>query len=307
VTVDAQGNIFIPDGQRVRRVDRKTGIITTVAGGSSDRKNNGDGGPATRATLFPGRVAVDSHGNLFITDITKDWDGSIRRVDAASGIITTVSKKLDFPEDVVVDEQGNVFIALGWHPYALPGFRNRILRIDAVTGDTTTVAGDGSYGFGGDGAPAISATLGSPQSIAVDARGRLVIADSGNNRVRVVDLTPFVAVSPTTLSFPDQRKGTTSAPQSITVTNTGLVPLNISGMELEDTNAGDYAYKTTCVESLKPGDKCVINVTFRPAETGPSTASLAITDNASDSPQRVSLSGTGAQATASLSVGSPGR
>jgi trimeric autotransporter adhesin len=302
VAVDAQGNIFIPEclGNRVRRVDHETGIITTVAGGRADRKNIGDGGPATSASLIrPWRVAVDSSGNLFIADV---WGGRIRRVDAKTGIITTVSKDLYSPQDVAVDAQGNVFIALGWNNFVSRGTYNRILRVDAVTWTTTTVAGDGTHGFSGDGGPATSASLGGPQGIAVDPGGRLLIADTGNNRVRAVDLPPFAALSAMAVSFPNQRQGTASAPEAVTLTNTGPVPLNISGVAFEGADAGDYAQAATCSGSLKPGAHCEIKVTFTPAEAGLSRASLVITDDATDSPQKVSLSGTGAAA--NLSAGS---
>ncbi|MGO8792744.1 MAG: choice-of-anchor D domain-containing protein [Terriglobia bacterium] len=302
VAVGAQGNVFITDGagDRVRRVDRETGVITTVAGGGNDRKNIGDGGPATSATLVrPWRVAADSSGNLLIAEV---WGGRIRRVDGTTGIITTVSKNLHSPSDVAVDAQGNVFVSLSGNMNASPSQGNRVLRVDAVTGTTTTVAGDGSYGFGGDGGPATSANFSSPQGIAVDARGRLLIADSANNRVRAVELPPFAALSPAALSFSEQLKGTSSVPQSITLTNTGLVQLNISSVTFEGTDARDYSRTSTCSGSLKPGAKCVIKVTFTPAQMGPSTASVVIADDAMGSPQKVSLSGTSTRSAASLSV-----
>jgi sugar lactone lactonase YvrE len=307
VAVDAHGNLFIAEflGGRVRRVDAATGIITTVAGGESGGKNIGDGGPATCASLAgPLRVAADPQGNLFVVELR---GARIRRVDGATGKITTGSSDLCPPQDVALDAQGNVFIALSRNKNLGPNRCNCILRVDAMTGTATTVAGDGSYGFGGDGGPATSAGLGSPQGIAVDARGRLLIADSANNRVRAVELPPFGALSPAALSFSEQLKGTTSAPQSITFTNAGLVQLNIFGIAFEGANAPDYALTTDCAGSLKPGTKCVINATFTPAEAGRSTTSLVITNDAMGNPQRVLLSGTSTRATASLSAGSSGR
>ena len=305
VAVDAQGNLFIADAiaNRVRRVAADTGIITTVAGGGGgDRKHTGDGGPATSAFLVrPWRLAVDSRGDLFIADV---WGGSVRRVDRATGTITTVSKDLYSPDDVAVDAQGNVFIAEGWNKGVAPSKCNRILRVDAVTGTAATVAGDGNYGFGGDGGPATSASLGSPQGIAVDARGRLLIADTANNRVRAIELPPFAALSPTALSFASQLMGKMSAAQTVTVTNTGLVPLIVSGISIDGTNADDYAQTNSCRSPLKPGANCAINVTFTPTEAGMRTATLAIADNGFGSPPSVVLSGTGAAGTASVNVGS---
>ena len=305
LAVDSQGNLFIADGlrDRVRRVAADTGIITTVAGGGTDRKNIGDGGPAMGAFLArPWGLAVDSHGNLFIAEA---WGGRIRRVDRATGTITTVSKDLYSPQDVAVDPQGNVFIALGWIKDFAKCNCNRIRRVDAVTGTATTVAGDGSYGFGGDGGTATSTSLGGPKGIAVDVRGRLLIADSGNNRLRAVELPPFAALSPTALSFSSQLIGKMSAAQTVTVTNTGPVPLSISGISIAGTDAGDFAQTNSCGSPLKPGVNCAINVTFTPTEAGIRTATLAIADNGFGSPQTVALSGSGAAGTAGVNVGSP--
>jgi len=305
VAVDAQSNLFIADGiaNRVRRVAADTGIITTVAGGGGgDRKHNGDGGPATSAFLVrPSGVAVDSRGDLFIADA---WGGSVRRVDRATGTITTVSKDLYSPDDVAVDAQGNVFIAEGWNKGVAPSKCNRILRVDAVTGTATTVVGDGSYGFGGDGGPATSASLGSPQGIAVDERGRLLIADTANNRVRAVELPPFAALSPAALSFASLLMGKMSAAQTVAVTNTGLVTLIISNISIGGTNADDYAQTNSCGNPLKPGESCVIKVTFTPTEAGMRTATLAIADNGFGGSHSVALSGTGAAVTSSVNVGS---
>jgi trimeric autotransporter adhesin len=304
VAVDRSGNLFIAEarGNRVRRIDRETGIITTAAGGGRDRKAIGDGGPATNATLdSPWRVAVDAQGNLFIAEA---WGGRIRRVDGATGTITTVSKNLRSAQDVAVDVQGNVFVALTGDRNASQSKDIRILRIDAVTGSTTTVAGDGSYGCGGDGGPATDASLGSPQRIAVDAHGRLLIADTANNRVRMVELPAFAALSPAAISFGEQLKGTPSAPHSITVTITGLVQLNISEVGVKGANAGEYNQTNTCVGSLKPGAKCVLNVVFTPAEAGSNTATLEISDDAWGSPQKVLLSGMGTEVVVGSNLGS---
>ena len=192
VAVDSAGNLFIADSEnhRIRRVDGATGAISTVAGTGSF---SGDGGTATSARLNrPRGVVVDASGDLFIADCCNH---RIRRVASATGVITTVagdgtpiacadagsapSASLNSPIGVAVDALGNLFIAdFGSH---------RVRRVDAATGVITTVAGDGTYGFSGDGGPATSARLRSPTGVAVDASGNLFIADSGNNRIRRVE------------------------------------------------------------------------------------------------------------------------
>src|SRR5437762_622934 len=205
--VDPAGNLFIADGfpvgtagdNRIRRVDAATQIMTTAAGkpGANDCSKcitfSGDGGAATSAQLYePLGVALDGAGNLFIADT---YNERIRRVDAATQVINTVagnggfssggdggpatSAALSAPWHVVVDGAGNLFIA--------DGRNNRVRRVDAATQVITTVAGNGTEGFSGDGGPATSAELAGPNGVAIDAAGNLFIADTDNNRIRRVD------------------------------------------------------------------------------------------------------------------------
>ena len=153
---------------------------------------SGDGGPATSAELNgPEVVALDSAGNLYIAEY---YNNRIRKVAAATGIITTVagngtqnysgdggaatSAALWSPTGVAVDSANNLYIAdFGNH---------RIRKVDAATGIITTVAGNGTLGYSGDGGPATSAELGDPTQVVLDSVGNLIIADPGNNRVRKV-------------------------------------------------------------------------------------------------------------------------
>jgi uncharacterized protein (TIGR03437 family) len=199
VAADGQGNIYIADtnNHRVRRVD-SGGTITTVAG-NGNPGFSGDGGQATAASLFsPMAVAVDAGGNLYIAD---SGNFRIRKVSAA-GIITTVagsllpifsgdggpatSAGLFSPGGVAVDTSGNLYIAdIG---------NNRIRKVNTA-GTISTVAGNGTKGYSGDGGAATSAELSMTSAhigLAVDATGSLYIADSGNHRVRKVDPTGII-------------------------------------------------------------------------------------------------------------------
>jgi len=196
VALDVAGNLFIGDfsNGRIRRVDAATGIIDTVAG-NGILGFSGDGGPATSASLgkLNGSLALDATGNLFIADW---WNTRIRRVDAVTGIITTVagngnwgfsgdggpasSARLNSPFGVAVDAIGNLFIA--------DRDNQRIRRVDAATGVISTVAGNGTFGFAGDGGPATSARLSKPVDVAVDAAGNIFMADTSSNRIRRVRL-----------------------------------------------------------------------------------------------------------------------
>ena len=201
VWVDDTGELFIPEGapehSRIRRVD-EAGIITTYAG-NGEWSQGGDGGPAVDASVAgPAAVYGDAAGNIYISDTQ---NGKIRRVDAATGVITTVGgggapadglgdggaatlAQLGGPRGIFVDGPGNIYIA--------DRDNHRIRRIDAETQVITTVAGSGptdTYvgGFEGDGGPATLARLDMPDGVHVDAAGNIFIAEIQNHRIRKVD------------------------------------------------------------------------------------------------------------------------
>ena len=197
VHVDASGNVLIADtyNHRIRKVNAKTGIITTVAGNGS-KGFSGDGGPATSARIkYPFSLYVDARGNIFIADT---YNYRIRKVDGATGIITTVvgdghkrfkgdggpatDASVDMVYDVAVDNVGNLFVV---------DTGNQIVRkVDATTGIIDTVAGQANIsGYSGDGGPATNARLNGPTGVAVDSAGNIYICDSTNNVVRKVDAT----------------------------------------------------------------------------------------------------------------------
>jgi hypothetical protein len=104
---------------------------------------------------------------------------------------------------------------------------------------------------------------------------------------------PIVSLSPTSLSFGSVDLGVSSAPLSVTLTNTGTATLNIASMSLTGTNAGDFSGTSNCPSSVLAGGSCTISMTFTPTATGARSAAVSIADNASNSPQTIGLSGTG--------------
>ncbi len=223
VTVDGKGNLVVADvfNNRVRVVAARTGKfygramtahdIYTVAG-TGGLFYSGDGGPATAAELnAPGSVAVDGAGNLVIADssnsrvrVAAAQAGSYYGQSMAAGHIYNVvgngtygssgdggpagQAELSVPAGLTMDASGNVMIADEGNNRvrAVAVKSGKFLGVTMTAGDIYTVAGDGSSGFSGDGGSATSAELNAPQGVGLDGNGNLLIADTGNNRVRVV-------------------------------------------------------------------------------------------------------------------------
>jgi streptogramin lyase len=193
--LDGKGGLLIADvgGWRIRRLDLKTGTITTFAGtgrrkGKITQSDKGDGGAASKALIHGARaVCVDGKGNTYICEREGH---SIRKVDA-KGVITTVAgdgrpgkadgvgakARFKGPKAVRCGPDGSV--------YVVDTENQTVRKINAKTGEVTTVAG-GKRGPGGDGGPALEAGLNRPHGCAIDEKGVLYIADSENHRVRRV-------------------------------------------------------------------------------------------------------------------------
>jgi streptogramin lyase len=188
--LDGKGGLLIADVQdhRVRRLDLRTGIITTFAG-TGEKQHGGDGGPATQASINGCRaICVGRQGNTYVCE--REGNG-VRKVDA-KGIITTIAgtgergyagdggpasrATFDGPKAIRCDKQDNL--------YVVDTENHAIRRIDE-NGDVSTVAG-GRKGGEGDGGHATKAGLDRPHGCVIDDQGNIYIADSNNNRVRLV-------------------------------------------------------------------------------------------------------------------------
>lgn len=195
VRFDKAGNMYFVEMQNhvVRRVDRKTQVISTIAGTGSPGFS-GDGGPANKAQLRqPHSIAFDPEGRLLICDI---GNHRVRRVDLASGIIETwlgtgerkptpdgaplQGTPVNGPRTIDVDPQGNLYLALREG--------NAVYKVDSKAGRFVHVAGTGEQGYTGDGGQARLAKLSGPKGIAWAPDNSLFIADTESHTIRRIDL-----------------------------------------------------------------------------------------------------------------------
>jgi sugar lactone lactonase YvrE len=223
LVTDRAGDTYLADDQnnRVRlvagtsgsRIGQATtaGSISTVAGNGT-WGYSGDGGPASAAELaYPAGVGLDASGNLVICDsgnaavrVVAVTDGTFYGVPMTAGDIYTVAgtgttgssgdggralqAELDQPDGLAIDGHGNLVVAdLGNNQIRVVAAADGVFYgIPMTAGDIYGVAGTGRAGFAGDGRPAAGAELDRPAGVAVDGRGDLIVADTGNSRVRVV-------------------------------------------------------------------------------------------------------------------------
>ncbi len=199
VAVDGSGNLYLADSHnhRIRRIDAASGSITTFAG-TGTASSGPDGLPASGTAIdLPTALAFDTAGDLYLSDTHNQ---RIRRVDAGTGVITTVvgtsaagfagdagaatAAAVRLPRGLALDASGNLLL--------VDSQNHRVRRLDAASGQITTVAGDGTQAFAGDGGLAVAASLNSPRAVAVNPAGLPTLSDSGNARVRQVDASAVI-------------------------------------------------------------------------------------------------------------------
>jgi len=193
VAVDSTGAIYIADtNNNVIRKVSGANISTIVGSNTAPSAYGGDGAGASGAYIFhPAAIAFDGLGNYYIADT---GNARIRKVDK-SGTITTfvgnsissynfdgpdaTQSEVNNPQAIAADAVGNVYVA---------DTNNHRIRKITPSGVITTIAGTGIAGFSGDGGPAVNAKVNNPKGIAVDTDGNVYIADTFNNRIRVITL-----------------------------------------------------------------------------------------------------------------------
>ena len=192
VAIDGYGHIYVADSENhvIRRIERGTGIVSTVAGRADHQSEIGTVRQETDARVIECDPFADQANGSTGQSYTQhaDVSGTVRywingaavprRYSGDGG--PAVQAQLNFPTAVVIGDQGHLYIA--------DTLNHRIRRVDAGTGVISTLVGTGQARFSGDHGPASHASLNEPAALALDGQGNLYIADQGNHRVRVVDL-----------------------------------------------------------------------------------------------------------------------
>lgn len=214
IAVDRAGNVYIADygNYRIRKVDIATGIINTIAGtgdwsGFPCCSAGGDGGLATAAFLYdPARVTVDRAGNVFVLDLGIACPGTnfpavVRRIDHATGIITTIagggtndlgsgpatSMRLDRIRDLAINDAGTELFFFDGPATVHHGGADQIFKLDLPTGQLSLFAGTGTNGFSGEGGPAIAANFSTIHALTLTPAGELLVSDAApNQRLRYI-------------------------------------------------------------------------------------------------------------------------
>jgi hypothetical protein len=282
---DASGDLYIADtgNNRIRKVDA-SGVVTTVPGTFNQ----------------PWSIAVSSKdGSLYIADFGSNRVLKVDPLGAVSPVVGTglasysgdghpaASATLNSPSSVVVDPADNLYIA--------DSENNAVRKVNSVSGIISTLAGNGTALFGGDGLNANLAGLYKPYSVYLDASGNLFIADRLDLRIREVSAT--VAA----IQFPTMKEGKTSAPIAQTIENDGNAPLNLTDLTAAPatTNAAldtvpTDPITTTCSTTtpLQVDGNCILAVEFTPPTVSPVSGVLSVASDSGNSPISVDLSAT---------------
>jgi len=300
VMLDNSGDLYIADNgnARVREINVASGIITTAAGNGANGYS-GDGGISTSAEINNiGGLASDNNGNLYIADTGNNVVREVKRVAGSiTGTISTIagngtagysgdggaatSAELDAPSRLITDAANNIYVA--------DSSNNRVRKINAAVATIGTIAGIGTAGYSGDGGVATSAELNNPVGLAFDSANGLYVSDSGNNRIRKLNLTMSALNYPTPTMY--ESPDTADDPQTAILSNIGNAALTISipasGSNPNISTNFLLGSSTTCPDlstsssaaMLASGSECTIAIDFDPTTVGTLTGAAIITDN----------------------------
>jgi sugar lactone lactonase YvrE len=293
IAVDGAGNVYLSnDTDSLRKVDAKTGTISTIAG-SSYVGFGGDGGAATMAELYdPLGMALDAKGNLYFSD---EGNGRVREVIfTASAVAPTITVTPSASRITTLQSLSVTIAVSGGSSNPVPtgsviltggGYTSAITALSS--GDSTITIPAGALAIGSD-------TLNVAYSPDEASVGQYTAASQSVSGTEVVPPAPLVGLSASSVAFGNQSIGTESDAQVVTLTNTGQAPLTISSIALTGANASQFIYgTTTSCTTVAVNGTCTFRIRFNPTVAGAASAAISITDNAAGSPHAIALTGTG--------------
>ena len=339
VVLDADGNLFFAEEAtaRIRRID-KQGNISTYAGNGT-RGYSGDNGPATAASLNVGYgLSLDAAGNLYLTDTNNN---RVRRVDRATGIITTVvgsgdpgpglfagdggpanASRLNAPVGTFVDPAGNVFVAdqrnsrvriahciaspsasqsadcLGAGDKFYAGQRVQVTW--SVSGATScTASGAWSGTKAASGSEWVGPLTEGNREFKLSCSFSGGASQSSTTTVAVLPASKLLVASDTTVAFGSQDISASSTTRTVILRNAGSATLTVNSF----TGTGDatqFKVLQSCGQTpftLRPGATCPLSITFAPTTSGAKTVNLTVNSDAGTVP--ITVTGTGVGSTAS--------
>jgi hypothetical protein len=305
IALDSAGNLFIADTNngRVQEVFAANSIIGTpgnivTVAGDFAAAFAGDGGPPTKGALNqPSGVFVDAAGDIFIADTA-----NLRIREVAVPAIQFNPTSLTFASTVSPQVVGTASAAQSV-TIGNPGHATLTISDIAISGASTgdyTQTNNCSSSLAPNGSCTVSITFAPTHAGTRTASLKVTDNATGNSQLVGLSgegaLSPVANVSPAGIQFVSQPTGTTSGPQTVTLSNTGSATLSISSIGITGTNAGDFTQTNTCgptPTTLAAGTNCAISVTFTPTAAAGRSATLTVTDDAPGNPHAVGLLGTG--------------
>jgi hypothetical protein len=220
VAFDSSQNLYVADSQNdaIREIDHTSGLVSTVAGTLGVAGNTGDNGPAASATLNdPEAITIDQFNEIFIADA---GNCRVRWIDPGGGMNAIAGTTCGYSGDgadanlaqfshirgLAVDPDLNIYVA--------DTGNNRIRMISGIDNTVSTVAGTGTAGYSGDNGAGTSATLSGPTGLAIIPHDTLWIADTGNNRARILGLAPLPTTTTSTSTSTTSTSTTTTIPHT---------------------------------------------------------------------------------------------
>jgi hypothetical protein len=293
LAVDAAGNIIVNVDFGIYEVNpsQQKSVSFAGGGGSAGPTDIGDGGAATSAFLLvPYGVAIDNGGNVYVADL---GNVRIRKISIGSGVLQfsqTAVGQTSAAQTIEVEDEGNSVLNLSSvtasasFPLSPPGFSG--------CSSSTVLAS------GGNCAITVSFSPSSQQGTS----GTLTVTSNSDNRSgtqiqAALRGGPVISITPASLSFGAQSLLIPSAPRALTITNTGTIPINLTGLSIDGANAVDFTETNNCPAnpsaSLNPGASCSLLLFFQPHGSGGRSATLTIADGSDPLPQTIPLTGTG--------------